>query len=75
MDPLQVAARAATAGGLVLHAGAPTCRAGALNEPDCAVISGVLQQFVFSHGPVVEAPIGPRSPVLLEVRGLHADAA
>eukprot|EP00959_Pyramimonas_sp_CCMP1952_P015228 322417-Pyramimonas_sp.AAC.1 len=36
MDPIQVAARAATAGGLVLHAGAPTCRAGVLNELDYA---------------------------------------
>ncbi|CAK0878797.1 unnamed protein product [Prorocentrum cordatum] len=74
MDPLQVAAWAATAGGLVLHTGAATCRAGALNELDFAIISDELQQFVFSHGPVVEAPIGPRSPVLLGVRGLHADA-
>ena len=74
MDPLQVAAWAATAGGLVLHTGTPTCRAGALNELDFAIVADELQQFVFSHGPVVEAPVGPHSPVLLEVRGLHAGA-
>ncbi|CAK0788106.1 unnamed protein product [Prorocentrum cordatum] len=74
IDPLQVAARAAPAGGLALHTETATCRAGALNEVGFAIISNELQQFVFSHGPVVEAPIGPRSPVPLEVRGLHADA-
>ncbi|CAK0790404.1 unnamed protein product, partial [Prorocentrum cordatum] len=57
------------------HPGAATCRAGALNELGYAVISDELQQFVFSHGPVVEAPFGPRSPVLLEARGLRAEAA
>ncbi|CAK0844578.1 unnamed protein product, partial [Prorocentrum cordatum] len=44
-------------------------------ELDYEIISDELQHFVFSHGPVVEAPIGPHSPVLLEIRGLHADAA
>eukprot|EP00959_Pyramimonas_sp_CCMP1952_P042817 896016-Pyramimonas_sp.AAC.1 len=74
MDPLQLAAWAATAGGLALHTGTATCRAGALRELDYAIISDELQHFVFSHWPVVEAPIGPHSPVLLEVRGLHTDA-
>ncbi|CAK0889681.1 unnamed protein product [Prorocentrum cordatum] len=69
---LRVAARPwILAGGFSMD---PHSRAGALNELDYAVISDELQQFVFSHGPVVEAPIGPHSPVLLEVRGLHADA-
>ncbi|CAK0841387.1 unnamed protein product [Prorocentrum cordatum] len=74
VDPLQIAAWAATAGGLALHTGTATCRAGALSELDYAIISDELQHFVFSHGPVVEAPVGPHSPVLSEVRGLHADA-
>ncbi|CAK0850506.1 unnamed protein product, partial [Prorocentrum cordatum] len=74
MGPLQAAAWATSAGRDVLHTGVATCRAGALAELDFAVIADELQPFVFSHGPVPGAPIGPRSPVLLELRGLHADA-
>ncbi|CAK0882320.1 unnamed protein product [Prorocentrum cordatum] len=61
-----VATWAASAGGFALHAGAATCRAGALTEPDFAVIADELRPFVFNHGPVLEAPTWPRSPVLLE---------
>ncbi|CAK0885457.1 unnamed protein product, partial [Prorocentrum cordatum] len=75
MDPLQVAAWAATAGGLALHTGAPTCRAGALNELDYAVISDELQQFVFSHGPVVEEWLRHAEGYLLPLYDLHGDEA